>query len=125
MIIDGLGRIGLGFTSLVADLAENSGKKTSLQGKNVPASIGGMIGAAIDKKNNQCFSDTGNIGFAQKNGEKINAIITYSTGSYTYVNNVKNAPETISTAKEALSVISNEASHIYDTVDTTTTVLKN
>ena len=124
MILDGIGRFALGMADFTASCAENKGIQTTIKSENIPSSIGGMIGATIDKKNKECFTDTGKIGPNQKLGEKINAAVSYMANTYDYANTIKSTPEVINTGKEAFSVIKNEASHVYDTVDTATTICK-
>ena len=116
LILDGGGRFMLGLTDLVASVAENSGKETSFKSEAIPSSVGGAIGAVIDKSNGECFTDTGCPGSAQRTGEKINAGVTFVAGSVDYFNTVKSNPS----PKETLK---NEISHVYDRVDTATTIL--
>ena len=66
-MIDGANRFGLAIADFVAETADTFGAKV-IDGDLLPSSLGGAIGAVVDKSKNECFSDTGAIGPAQKKG---------------------------------------------------------
>jgi len=110
LILDGIGRMGLGFTDLVASTVEAQGKTPAIKSDVIPSSVLGAIGAVIDKKQGKCSSDTGKVGKNQQRGDNINDTLTYAASTFSYLKEVKSNP----TPKEALK---NEASHLYDTAD--------
>ena len=113
-IIDGFSRLGLGLADFTAETLDTFGK-TAVDGDILPSSTGGLIGAVIDKKNGECFSDTGKIGPAQKKREKANAVFTYITSTLDYANTAK----TVSNVGE---VIKNEVMQQYNNYDTAKTL---
>ena len=113
-MVDGANRFGLAIADFVAETADTFGAKV-IDGELLPSSLGGAIGAVIDKSNNECFSDTGKIGPSQKMGEKINASVSYITSTLDYTNTVK-------TASSNGEVITNEIMQQYNNYDTVKTL---
>ena len=113
-MIDGANRFGLAIADFIAETADTFGAKV-IDGDLLPSSLGGAIGAVVDKSNNECFSDTGAIGPAQKKGEKINAGISYITSTLDYASTIK-------TASSAGEVITNEIMQQYNNYDTVKTL---
>jgi len=114
VMMDGISRTGLGIADFVAETADTRGANV-IDGDILPSSTGGLLGAAIDKKNGNAFSDTGKIGPAQKMGEKINAGFTFLTSTADYVNTAKSATSTV-------KILSNEVQQQYNIYDTTKTL---
>lgn len=113
-MVDGANRFGLAIADFVAETADTFGAKV-VDGALLPSTLGGSIGAVIDKRNNECFSDTGEIGPAQKTGEKINASVSYITSTLDYVNTTK-------TNSSAGEIITNEIMQQYNNYDTVKTL---
>jgi hypothetical protein len=115
-ILDGIGRFGLAAGDFMLEALDTGGKNV-MDGDILPTSVGGMVGAVIDKGNGEAFSDTGKIGPAQKTGEKINAGVTFLSNTTDYANTMASSPSPI-------KAITTEASHQYDIYDTTKTILE-
>ena len=113
-MVDGANRFGLAIADFVAETADTFGAKV-VDGDLLPSTLGGAIGAVIDKSNNECFSDTGKIGPAQKMGEKINAGVSYITSTLDYANTVK-------TASAVGELVTNEIMQQYNNYDTVKTL---
>lgn len=94
VILDGLSRAGLGAADFIAETVDACGCNV-IDGDLLPSSTGGLVGAVINKKTNQAFSDTGKIGSAQKIGEKVNAGATFLTSTADYANTAKTATSAI------------------------------
>ena len=114
MMLDGVSRFALAAGDFMLETLDTAGQNV-IDGDILPASVGGLVGAAVDKSNGVAFSDTGKIGPAQRTGEKINATLSFVGNTTSYVNTVLSSPS-------AASAIINEAFHQYDVYETTKTL---
>ena len=114
MIIDGISRVALAAGDFMLESLDTAGVDV-MDGDLLPSSIGGMIGAVLDKGKGTAFSDTGKVGTAQKTGEKINS-------AFTFVGNTTNYANTVLSSPSAGEAIINEVFHQYDVFDATKTL---
>ena len=114
MMLDGISRFALATGDFMLEALDTADRNV-MDGDIFPSSIGGLVGAVVDKSNGVASSDTGKIGPAQKTGEKINSALSFAVNTTSYFNTVLSSPS-------AAAAIVNEALHQYDVYETTKTL---